>query len=368
VHGIHGRKWGLATTIPYEEDCPGKKTPAGEEPYCLDPGNIGLVLSHYLTWNLAWHQKVEEFLIFEDDAELCENFEREFSAIYARLPPDWQIVLLGCAKETNPTNEVAPSIYDHRYPFCTHAMLIKQSALPVLLETQQLAWAPIDIQLIYKSYPSLRVYTIWPMLVGNKSLEGNWKSEVLWKDKPIDYRDVQGWCDFEALYRRIVSLHMPPNGVAVELGTFAGKSAIYFASEMIQHSRTDIQFYTVDSYPKATGDAHIDHYLKERPDPAGEARKNFSRAGVSNNVIFEVADSVAFADRFADDSVDFVFFDTNHTYEQLKSELLAWIPKLKGDSYFGGHDIDRHEVAQAVTEVLGKDNFWVEGVTWISRK
>ncbi len=48
--------------------------------------------------------------------------------------------------------------------------------------------------------------------------------------------------------------------------------------------------------------------------------------------------SVAAAMRFADDSLDFVYLDADHSYESVKSDLEAWYRKLKPGGLFAGDD------------------------------
>ena len=61
---------------------------------------------------------------------------------------------------------------------------------------------------------------------------------------------------------------------------------------------------------------------------------------------------------FADESLDIVYIDASHDYENVKRDILCWFPKVKMNGWIGGHDydfvIDAHkEVVQAVNEILG---------------
>jgi len=47
------------------------------------------------------------------------------------------------------------------------------------------------------------------------------------------------------------------------------------------------------------------------------------------------------ADQFEDESVDFVYVDADHRYESVIKDLLAWWPKVKTGSYFGGDDFTK---------------------------
>ena len=55
-----------------------------------------------------------------------------------------------------------------------------------------------------------------------------------------------------------------------------------------------------------------------------------------NNILQIVEDSTKAADRFENTSVDMVYIDAEHTYEAVKSDLTAWLPKTK--KIISGHD------------------------------
>ena len=58
------------------------------------------------------------------------------------------------------------------------------------------------------------------------------------------------------------------------------------------------------------------------------------------------------AQKIEDKSLDFIFIDANHSYEQTKNDILTWLPKVKKDGWILGHDIDWHGVQIAVKELL----------------
>ena len=66
------------------------------------------------------------------------------------------------------------------------------------------------------------------------------------------------------------------------------------------------------------------------------------------------------AQKIEDKSLDFIFIDANHSYEQTKNDILTWLPKVKKDGWILGHDIDWHGVQIAVKELL--PNFDLAGV------
>ena len=60
------------------------------------------------------------------------------------------------------------------------------------------------------------------------------------------------------------------------------------------------------------------------------------------------------AQNVPDSSLDFVFIDALHTYEGVKEDLQAWMPKIKKGGFLSGHDFGMDGVNKAVKE-LGKN-------------
>ncbi|NQY01135.1 MAG: class I SAM-dependent methyltransferase [Flavobacteriaceae bacterium] len=56
-----------------------------------------------------------------------------------------------------------------------------------------------------------------------------------------------------------------------------------------------------------------------------------------------------------DESLDFVFIDASHQYEDVINHLRTWYPKVKKGGYIGGHDfiIVHLGVFRAVKEFFG---------------
>ena len=57
-----------------------------------------------------------------------------------------------------------------------------------------------------------------------------------------------------------------------------------------------------------------------------------------DRITFHYKDSVEAAAEVADGSVDFVYIDADHTYNSVKRDIDAWLPKVKPGGVIGGHD------------------------------
>ena len=163
--GIHGESFGLKSTIPNYNILDGRE-------YFITPGAVGCLLSHLTLWNILQHQPEDEFLIVEDDIQLCEGFFEQFAKFKLDLPIDWEIAYVGyiLPKESmdvaTHVNEPAVIVK----PMCTHAYLVKKSALKILIETNQIAWNPLDMQIVERSLSKLKYYATKTPLITQRSV------------------------------------------------------------------------------------------------------------------------------------------------------------------------------------------------------
>lgn len=75
-----------------------------------------------------------------------------------------------------------------------------------------------------------------------------------------------------------------------------------------------------------------------------------------------VMDTHAASQMFADESVDFVFIDCDHSYEGVSRDIVDWAPKVRVGGLVTGHDINLESVRRAVVENLGE--YETEGQRW----
>lgn len=164
--GIHAPKLGVHTVNPYLVDGP----PApGEAPFNIGPKVVGCWLSHRALWAALLLLPDEHFFVLEDDAIFPEGWRTRFERSLADAPTDFDVLYFGscCAKDKNKTL-IRGDVWDVRYPFCTHGYVVAKKALPILIETQDAAgcYAPIDVSMVFHSFPKLKVYTVLPRLLG----------------------------------------------------------------------------------------------------------------------------------------------------------------------------------------------------------
>lgn len=173
------------------------------------------------------------------------------------------------------------------------------------------------------------------------------------------YEEIEGWFDFENLYRRAVE-RMPRDARMVEVGVYRGRSLFFLTVEAL-NSGKDIHIYGVDRFNWPTG--AFDDIQRVRREH-----------GLDLQITLIARHSTAAArEYFGHASLDFVFIDADHTYEAVKEDILAWRPKMKPGGIMAGHDLSNPEfpgVRKAVQECFGTyeimpgsqniESWWVE--------
>lgn len=114
--------------------------------------------------------------------------------------------------------------------------------------------------------------------------------------------------------------------------------------------------YTVDTFGGTKGE---EDWFKDK-DTAYEQCKNnlkdFKNVTIYNMPSIEGSKIVP--------EVDMIFIDGDHSYEGVKEDIKAWLPKVK--KLICGHDIGRAVVQRAVEDTIGDyeqyDNIWFKYV------
>jgi hypothetical protein len=182
----------------------------------------------------------------------------------------------------------------------------------------------------------------------------------------ITHTSIQGWCDFEDVYTKVIKENLENGCIAVEVGSWLGRSAAFFISEFIRQNK-DIKFYCVDLWSGPQDDSYMNLVIENN---AGSIlnlfEKNMKDCGFENKYTKIIGDSALSANKFSNHSVDFCFIDGNHTYECVKRDISAWIPKMKKGSIMAGHDVDRESVSRAVKECFGSNWSNISERSWIA--
>ena len=173
------------------------------------------------------------------------------------------------------------------------------------------------------------------------------------------WQSIDGHFDFQDVYQKVVA-GAKDGDIFVEVGSYKGKSLCYLIG-LILESGKKITVHAVDSFIG----------IKEpgaEPDIETQLRANIAAMGGDGFCTVHKSDSAAAAGLFPDASLEFVFIDAGHSYEDVKKDIAAWRPKMKPGRLFAGHDYNQHNfpgVVQAVNEAFGGRHTRWGNVSWV---
>lgn len=173
----------------------------------------------------------------------------------------------------------------------------------------------------------------------------------------------EDWFTYPQLYADVVQ-YFPSNSHFVEVGTWKGRSAAYMAVEIINSGKS-IRFDCVDTW----------EYVPDQVDLPAELYTDLYNTFLSNiepvkHIINPVRSrSTDAAKLYNNESLDFIFIDAAHDYENVLKDMKAWYPKLKSGGVFAGHDYSwSKEVKKAVHEFFGDRPIIEKEGCWIYNK
>jgi predicted O-methyltransferase YrrM len=157
----------------------------------------------------------------------------------------------------------------------------------------------------------------------------------------------EDWFTYKQLYSDMVR-KFPSGSTFVEIGSWKGKSAAYMAVE-IANSQKNINFYCVDTWEGST-----EHQNTDLKNLYNLFLTNMTPVKKYYNAIKLKSIDASFL--FEDQSVDFVFIDGSHEYNNVKNDIKKWLPKIRKNGILAGHDyqICFSDVVRAVLECLPK--------------
>ena len=146
--------------------------------------------------------------------------------------------------------------------------------------------------------------------------------------------------------------------IGAEIGVWQGKTSCRLLAE-----RKDLVLYMIDpwippnknsSYFK-TGD---DNARKTKEQHNKDYRRTMQKVKFAGNraKIMRMTSQQA-AERIEDKSLDFVFIDSDHSYEGVKLDTILWLPKIKIGGFIVYHDYNHPRlpgVKKAIDELFNR--------------
>lgn len=159
------------------------------------------------------------------------------------------------------------------------------------------------------------------------------------------YKEIQNWFNYERVFDLAIS--RAQNGAKfVEIGVWKGGSTAYMGVEIL-NSGKKISYDAIDTFEGSREHGVVNGLYEE----ALNNLKPIIDVGVVNLI---KGHSLDVCKNYDDESIDFCFIDGSHEYEDVKKDILAYLPKVKSGGILAGHDYDKiwDGVIRAVDELL----------------
>ena len=179
------------------------------------------------------------------------------------------------------------------------------------------------------------------------------------------WHEIEGWFQWRSAQEEAAD-RFPEGSCFVEVGTYLGRSLCSLGEVVAQTGKT-ITVIGVDTC-RGSGpegyrqkDYHGAMVTQNGGTFAGVLHKNIIDCGYSDMISLIIADSVVASRLFATASVDWVHLDARHDYASVKTDIQAWLPKVKPGGWLSGDDYDEikwPEVVKAVGDLLPGAKGW----------
>jgi predicted O-methyltransferase YrrM len=174
------------------------------------------------------------------------------------------------------------------------------------------------------------------------------------------WADIPGWVcpQLLALYDEVAETVTA--GRVAEVGCAYGKSLAY----LLRHLRVSVDVHAIDAWEEFMGGDNLPPETFERMRAYGTPRRACEQEVAAcfppdgpqlERVKFTSERSVKAAEAFEKRSLDFVFIDADHSFEAVRDDIAAWMPKVKKGGTLAGHDLNMHYpgVETAVRKAFG---------------
>lgn len=272
----------------------------------------------------------------------------------------------GNDKEGFPIRE----FYSEDWGFCDRA---REMGVPILvdtrIQTKHIGQWPFPIDYTEEMLPQIMAgFT-------DATIKRTWEKVKDLRAPTMKWTDIQGWCEEanDALFCWLAD-RIPDRGRYVEVGCWLGRATACMGTRC-REALKDIEINVVDTFAGSKSEpcATIQKNVLRQDPSCREVETSFRELFADNMratrtaAIMHEGESVEMAKHFDDNSLDAVYIDAGHTYEEVVMDLVAWIPKVKPGGVICGDDygIDFPGVTAAVNEMFGKDKVRQQGKVWI---
>lgn len=202
--------------------------------------------------------------------------------------------------------------------------------------------------------PNIKMKDISKINITLKETNGN----ILFSTTPIIYTGVfmrTNDCELNDLSTFIKN----DGGIIdniVEIGSYQGESTTIFAKNF-----TDSKIFAVDIWSN-------NYEMDINTNNPIDVENNFDTITINYpNIIKIKMSSEKFSNIIADNSIDFIYIDGDHSYDGVNTDIIKWRNKIKKGGYIAGHDYveDRIDLIRAINENFPNENINIFGWSWL---
>lgn len=179
VWGFMGTACAIRSCNPYDHDSLGN-------PKYAHPSVIACSMSHMAALAAACANRDSEFLIFEDDVKLPDDFLQKWAEFRKKIPDEIDIVQLDYIHEDkNPRVRINDALEHCYYPFGSGAIWWRGDIVEDVLHMMRPINGPYDVMLIRNVYPFFKHAIASPRMTTQRSGNDEWASTIgaaIWKE------------------------------------------------------------------------------------------------------------------------------------------------------------------------------------------
>lgn len=152
------------------------------------------------------------------------------------------------------------------------------------------------------------------------------------------------------------------NPVGAEIGVYRGEMSRRLLDNIPGLTLYMIDLWSPTAYEGKGDESASEEMRREYQENADSnmitACVNVDIFGIGKRAIILRDESTNVAKKFNDRFFDFVYIDADHSYEGVKADIIAWLPKVKKSGWLCGHDYGYFPgVKKAVDEYFGDKNY-----------
>ena len=132
----------------------------------LLPGEVGVIRSNYNVIKDAKEKGYKRIVIFEDDVELCDDFNERFMLHYKDIPNDWRFIYMG-GNHVGGVTPINNKVSKIRHTYAIHAICVHEELYDHILTMLEEEKVQVDVTYaqLQKVFPS---YVFRPHLAWQK--------------------------------------------------------------------------------------------------------------------------------------------------------------------------------------------------------